>query len=132
MTACQGQNPGYRIDENVLSAEECEALVSILANDRVGKSRAGARQLMSVPDVARVARDPRLLDLARCELGSAPFPFRATLFEKSGQANWLVVWHQDRALPLQARFDVPGWDRGRKKPVLPARSHLRGPPASWL
>lgn len=36
-------------------------------------------------------------------------PNRATLFEKSGKANWLVVWHQDTALPLRARFDAPGW-----------------------
>jgi ectoine hydroxylase-related dioxygenase (phytanoyl-CoA dioxygenase family) len=36
-------------------------------------------------------------------------PFRATLFEKSGQSNWLVVWHQDTALPLAGRFDAPDW-----------------------
>jgi hypothetical protein len=36
-------------------------------------------------------------------------PFRATLFDKSSTRNWLVPWHQDTALPLQERFDVPGW-----------------------
>jgi hypothetical protein len=35
--------------------------------------------------------------------------FRATLFDKSLSANWLVAWHQDTALPLQQRIDVPGW-----------------------
>ena len=29
-------------------------------------------------------------------------PFRATLFDKSASANWLVVWHQDTALPMRA------------------------------
>jgi ectoine hydroxylase-related dioxygenase (phytanoyl-CoA dioxygenase family) len=69
----------------------------------------GARHLMGVPEVARFASDKRLLDIARRELRTEPFPFRATLFEKSGKANWLVVWHQDTALPLRERFDAPGW-----------------------
>ena len=34
---------------------------------------------------------------------------RATLFDKSPDSNWLVVWHQDTALPLVERKDLPGW-----------------------
>jgi ectoine hydroxylase-related dioxygenase (phytanoyl-CoA dioxygenase family) len=47
--------------------------------------------------------------MARDKLGSGAIPFRATLFEKSGQTNWLIPWHQDTALPLAASFDAPGW-----------------------
>jgi ectoine hydroxylase-related dioxygenase (phytanoyl-CoA dioxygenase family) len=36
-------------------------------------------------------------------------PFRATLFDKSPDANWLVVWHQDTALPLRNRKEMAGW-----------------------
>lgn len=64
---------------------------------------------MSDPAVASFADDPRLLALARDWLGPAALPYRATLFDKSPTANWLVVWHQDTALPLTARVDVPGW-----------------------
>jgi ectoine hydroxylase-related dioxygenase (phytanoyl-CoA dioxygenase family) len=42
-------------------------------------------------------------------LGSEAFPFRATLFDKNPYANWLVVWHQDAALPLRERRETPGW-----------------------
>src|SRR2546430_498362 len=105
MTAYQTQNPGFRISERVLSAEECETIVSSLSNSKVSRGRAGARHLMGVPEVARIASDTRLLDIARRELKTELFPFRATLFEKSGKANWLVVWHQDTALPLRARFE---------------------------
>jgi ectoine hydroxylase-related dioxygenase (phytanoyl-CoA dioxygenase family) len=41
--------------------------------------------------------------------GLDAFPFRATLFDKSPGANWLVVWHQDTALPLRQRIDLAGW-----------------------
>jgi ectoine hydroxylase-related dioxygenase (phytanoyl-CoA dioxygenase family) len=47
--------------------------------------------------------------LAERTLGGAAIPFRATLFDKSAASNWLVIWHQDTALPLRARLDRPGW-----------------------
>ena len=119
MTAYQTENPGFRISESVLSAEECETILSSLSNSKVSKGRAGARHLMGVPEVARIASDKRLLDIARRELRTEPFPFRATLFEKSGKANWLVVWHQDTALPLRKRFDAPGWGPWSEKAGVP-------------
>jgi ectoine hydroxylase-related dioxygenase (phytanoyl-CoA dioxygenase family) len=59
--------------------------------------------------VSSLANDSPLLAVARCILGAEAFPFRATLFEKTTDANWLVVWHQDTALPLRHRLDMPGW-----------------------
>jgi hypothetical protein len=56
-----------------------------------------------------VAQDARLLGIAQENLGREAFPFRATLFDKSPAANWLVVWHQDTALPLKERREGPGW-----------------------
>lgn len=56
-----------------------------------------------------LALDPRLRELARDVLGTGVVPFRATLFDKSRAANWLVVWHQDTALPLERRHELPGW-----------------------
>jgi ectoine hydroxylase-related dioxygenase (phytanoyl-CoA dioxygenase family) len=47
--------------------------------------------------------------IAHATLGAEAFPFRATLFDKSPSANWLVVWHQDTALPLQERRKITGW-----------------------
>jgi ectoine hydroxylase-related dioxygenase (phytanoyl-CoA dioxygenase family) len=49
------------------------------------------------------------MEIARKTLGANAFPFRATLFDKSPTANWLVVWHQDTALPLRQRLEAPGW-----------------------
>jgi len=109
MTAYQTKKPGFRIDDGVLSSEECEALISCLSNSKVSKGRAGARHLMCVPEMSRIASDTRLLAIARRELRTEPFPFRVTLFEKTGRANWFAIWHQDTALPLRARFEAPGW-----------------------
>jgi ectoine hydroxylase-related dioxygenase (phytanoyl-CoA dioxygenase family) len=103
------EDPGYRTQEGVLSEAECRALAEALSQDGTGRSRAGARHLMSHPVVARIARDPRLLSIAQTWVGCGAVPYRATLFEKSGEHNWLVVWHQDTALPLEARLESPEW-----------------------
>ena len=36
-------------------------------------------------------------------------PARAILFDKTGDANWTVPWHQDRSIAVQQRIDVPGF-----------------------
>jgi ectoine hydroxylase-related dioxygenase (phytanoyl-CoA dioxygenase family) len=64
---------------------------------------------MNVPVVQRIAHDSRLVAIAARFVGPAAIPFRATLFDKSTANNWLVVWHQDTALPLRERRDIPGW-----------------------
>jgi len=73
------------------------------------RSRAGVRHAMKFATVAAMARSSPLLGIAQQILGSSAFPFRATLFDKSPTANWLVVWHQDTALPLRERHETPGW-----------------------
>jgi ectoine hydroxylase-related dioxygenase (phytanoyl-CoA dioxygenase family) len=97
------------IEDNVLSDLECDNLIEAISNRQEGRSRAGARHLMSIPAVEAVAKDERLLQIARRALGDGAVPFRATLFDKSAQANWLVVWHQDTALPLVSRNDSTDW-----------------------
>jgi hypothetical protein len=104
---------GYSIFSNVWRSDEVAALATTLAQADLDRSRAGARHLLTQPAVAALARDPRMLAVAQQFLHTdpfpGPFPFRATLFDKSAQSNWLVVWHQDTALPLRERRDVAGW-----------------------
>src|SRR5215468_784795 len=104
-----GLSPGFRIEDNVLYDRECDDLIEALSQGVHGRSRAGARHLMSVPAVEAISKDERLLRIARSALGDGAIPFRATLFEKSGRANWLVVWHQDTTLSLVSRNDSTEW-----------------------
>ena len=101
--------PGYSIAEKVFSDRECDELVDSLTAVNVARGRAGARHLMTHPLVNATAHDPRLLRIARGFLGDPVVPYRATLFEKSDQANWLVVWHQDTALPLTCANNHAEW-----------------------
>lgn len=98
---------GFDVIPSVLSPAEIAHLVGALGD--VPRSRAGARHLMAHPAVAQVAKDARLLALAEQWLGLEALPYRATLFDKSPESNWLVMWHQDTALPLREKIETRGW-----------------------
>ena len=108
--ACSGvAKDGYAIVPQVATAEEIEHLLSDLHRFSSDRSRAGVRHLLGNPAVAAFAADRRMLGIAQSILGSDAFPFKATLFEKSPDANWLITWHQDTALPLREKRETPGW-----------------------
>jgi ectoine hydroxylase-related dioxygenase (phytanoyl-CoA dioxygenase family) len=106
---------GFAIEPAVISSHEADALGRNLASQSLQRSRAGARHLLAVPVIAALARDSRLTKLAANVLGCEPLPFGATLFDKSPDANWLVAWHQDTALPFVERREVAGWGPWSKK-----------------
>ena len=100
---------GFAVFPSAFDRGEVVGLGEALDSATIARSRAGARHLMQYPVVDRIAHDPRLVAIACRFIGSSAIPFRATLFDKSPDNNWLVVWHQDTALPLQERRDVSGW-----------------------
>ena len=53
---------------------------------------------------------------------------RAIWFNKSAEANWLVAWHQDLAIAVRERVDVPGFEAWSVKEGVP---HVQ-PPAEVL
>jgi ectoine hydroxylase-related dioxygenase (phytanoyl-CoA dioxygenase family) len=105
----QIREEGFSIIPEVFGNKRIFDLIDELNSCNPPRSRAGVRHAMRLPAVAAVAQDARLVGIAQEILGNNAFPFRATLFDKSPTANWLVVWHQDTALPLRDRHETPGW-----------------------
>jgi ectoine hydroxylase-related dioxygenase (phytanoyl-CoA dioxygenase family) len=106
---------GFSVHPAVFAPAEISALATSLESTVLERTRAGARHLMGITTVRRLAEDPRLVAIARNFLGSEACPFRATLLDKSPDANWLVAWHQDTALPIEARVAVAGWGSWSEK-----------------
>jgi len=103
------QKQGFIVIPAILEPKEVEGLLKELRTANLPRSRAGVRHAMRLPAVARIARSAQLMRIAQEVLSEEAFPFRATLFDKSPTANWLVVWHQDTALPLRERREASGW-----------------------
>jgi len=123
---------GCCIERSVLSATECDYLLAVLSAAPNHGGRAGTRDIMSIQAVRDLAKDGRLLQLAQGALSGPAVPFRATMFAKSGDANWLIPWHQDTALPLAVRSTTRNGLRGRKKSEFFTRTHRRGRFLGWL
>jgi ectoine hydroxylase-related dioxygenase (phytanoyl-CoA dioxygenase family) len=100
---------GFAIFEDVFSNNECDELLAVLSGTLKRRGRAGTRHLMNNACVAALASDSRLIEIAQGSLGKRLVPYRITLFEKTSRANWLVVWHQDTALPLTRRNNFSDW-----------------------
>lgn len=109
MSVAEIQQLGFAILPQVFEQADMDRLDQSLTQIPLPRSRAGMRHALRHPAVLEVASDVRLLNIAKEILGCDPFPFRATLFDKSFASNWLVVWHQDTALPLRARREVSQW-----------------------
>jgi hypothetical protein len=100
---------GFAILPDVFSSQDVMGIRSDLKDATLRRSRAGVRHALDSAGIARLSQGSQLFAIARDVLGDGAFPFRATLFDKSFAANWLVVWHQDTALPIQERHETPGW-----------------------
>lgn len=100
---------GFAIIPDVFTPADMDRISAGIEQSSPTRSRAGVRHALRLGPVAEIANVKAMLDVARGVLGAGAFPFHATLFEKSSDANWLVAWHQDTALPLRGQVSVPGW-----------------------
>jgi ectoine hydroxylase-related dioxygenase (phytanoyl-CoA dioxygenase family) len=103
------ERDGFAIVPQVVAAPTISRILDALSESAVRRTRAGIRNVLRIPAIRELATQENLLELARQVLGPGAIPYRTTLFDKSAQSNWLVVWHQDTALPLRERRDVRGW-----------------------
>lgn len=105
---------GYWVEDHVLTQNECDLLLEEVGHRR-SRRNAGRRNLMKDGTLADLALDHRLLNIAHEALRSPAVPYRATLFDKSADANWCVAWHQDVFLPVATRFVSSQWGPWSKK-----------------
>jgi ectoine hydroxylase-related dioxygenase (phytanoyl-CoA dioxygenase family) len=110
---------GFGILPDIFSAEFVDRTLGEISRCAPRPGRAGVRHALGVEPVIELARGPQLRAVVSRALGPASFPFRATLFEKTLASNWLVVWHQDTALPLGERREIPGWGPWSVKQGIP-------------
>lgn len=114
------ERDGFALFPSVVRRQAVEALITLLG-PVIG---AGRRGLLALPEVAALARSPRVLDLVRPHLPQEPLPVRAIYFDKSPEANWLVPWHQDLSLAVRECADVPGFGPWSAKEGVP---HVQPP-----
>ena len=100
---------GYDIANGIISPQECDELLEHIERLPTGSGRAGVRGLMTCAWARSLAFDSRLTNFAERVSGRKLRPYKATLFKKTSEADWLVAWHQDTALPIEKFVEGAGW-----------------------
>jgi len=110
------ERDGFAVVPDVLDVPTVTALIAAVgdAGEGTGSRRRGSvyalRNLLEdVPAVAALADVPEVRSLVAAVLGPDCFPVRGILFDKTPEANWNVVWHQDLSITVRERQDVEGF-----------------------
>jgi ectoine hydroxylase-related dioxygenase (phytanoyl-CoA dioxygenase family) len=114
---------GWAVTDPVIDADEVERLRQAVA-PHVVDGRGGARNLLEHAFVRDLAKQTAIRGVAARVLGDGCFAVRALLFDKTPQANWKVVWHQDLTIATQVRAEVPGYGPWTEKAGVP---HVQPP-----
>jgi ectoine hydroxylase-related dioxygenase (phytanoyl-CoA dioxygenase family) len=115
---------GWAVTPPLVPQLEVDALVKAL-EPLSSDARGGVRNLFDVaPAVRALATSPAVRSVAEAVLGPECFAVRALLFDKTPDANWKVVWHQDLTIAVRARAIVAGYGPWSEKAGVP---HVQAP-----
>jgi ectoine hydroxylase-related dioxygenase (phytanoyl-CoA dioxygenase family) len=114
---------GWAVTQPVLDPETIVALRACVAS-LAHTGRGGARNLLDDAQIAALAATPQLRRFSCAVLGESCFAVRALFFDKTPDANWKVVWHQDLTVATQERADLPGYGPWTEKAGVP---HVQPP-----
>ncbi len=113
---CESQfdRDGFQTVPELVSAQLCDQIVNEFSqSSRPSDNRSrrgGIRNALRLSPTAKsVANSPEILSLISQWIGGTPFPVRAILFNKTNEANWGVPWHQDLAIAVAERVELPGF-----------------------
>jgi len=114
---------GWAVTDPVVDSATVAELRDCVA-PLVQSGRGGARNLLDEPRIASLATSPALRRFADAVLGESCFAVRALFFDKTADANWKVVWHQDLTVAARERIDLPGYGPWTDKAGVP---HVQPP-----
>jgi ectoine hydroxylase-related dioxygenase (phytanoyl-CoA dioxygenase family) len=99
--------------------------LDLSATEGAAKRKGGIRDVVDRSlQLAELAEHVEILRFMSQVLGDEAFLVRATLFDKTPDANWKVPWHQDVTIAVKERRDTPGYGPWSVKLGIP---HVQPP-----
>lgn len=98
------ESDGFAVVPDCLSNETLEILSSHLS-----KPTHAIRNLLALPIVRELATSVTVRTLAEAVLGKSCVAVKGTFFNKTQEANWKVIWHQDLTIMVRQRREVMGF-----------------------
>lgn len=105
---------GFAVVPDVLDEAQVAALIEATQTPATGnvsqrESIFAIRNLLEIPAIRDLARSSEVRALVEPVLGSGAFAVRGIFFDKTPDANWKVVWHQDLSIAVQEKREVEGY-----------------------
>lgn len=112
MSVLEIEQLGFAVVPGVLGDAQIEILREFCARiESAGVSRRQSvfaiRGLLDFSEIQDLARSAEIRALVTPILGEAAFCVRGIFFDKTPDANWKVVWHQDLAVAVERRIETP-------------------------
>lgn len=117
---------GFAIADVALTPEQCDHIAASLP--AVTGGRGGVRGLITHPTVLQLLGHQQLGACLWSIVGRELVALKATLFDRTPEANWRLQWHQDREIAIRERMHVAGYGPWSTKAGVP---HVE-PPDSVL
>lgn len=128
--AARIEQEGFALVPDAVPPRTLDELLTALApvaTDADTRRRGGTRNLFeTVPLIRQLARSGALRDAAEAVLGPSCFAVRALLFDKTPDANWKVIWHQDLTIAVREPRPTEGFGPWSEKAGIP---HVQPPTA---
>jgi hypothetical protein len=126
--AARLEQEGFALLPEAVPGDTLESLLAALvsvSSDTEPRRRGGVRNLFeSIAEVRDIARSGAMRAAAEAVLGPGCFAVRALLFDKTPEANWKVIWHQDLTIAVRERRSVEGFGPWSDKAGIP---HVQPP-----
>lgn len=110
-------NDGFAIIEDVFTAMEIDHLIELIEKTNSDKPtfRKSAdlfaiRQFFKeIPDSIEPVFNNRLINIISQLFGHNFFVVKSIYFDKPGESNWFVAYHQDLTISVDKKKDIPGY-----------------------
>lgn len=122
---------GFAVAPQLLTDAEIADLQRVfdhapMARAQRGGQTFGARNLLELSEVQNAATSPKLAHYLAAILSERFKAVRAIFFDKTENANWPVLWHQDLSLAVKERRELAGWKNWSVKQGV---EHVQAPQA---
>ncbi|MCW4470104.1 phytanoyl-CoA dioxygenase family protein [Flavobacterium sp. MFBS3-15] len=135
-TAKEIREKGFSIIQGIYTDKEIQKILSVIesadsSSETFRKSTglfAIRRFLEEIPDVLPIVFNANLLGIITDVLGKGYFIVKSIYFDKPGESNWFVAYHQDLTISVREKTNTEGFGpwtvKQRQFAVQPPNNYL--------
>ncbi|MFL9836120.1 phytanoyl-CoA dioxygenase family protein [Flavobacterium sp. ST-75] len=110
-------NEGFAVIDAIYSQDEIDRIIKIIdsahsdsATFRRSKDLFAIRQFLKVvPNVTELVFNQKLKDIVNTVFGEDYFPIKSIYFDKPGNSNWFVAYHQDLTISVNQKAEIENY-----------------------